>query len=65
MKSQILLKEEELIQKAVQILSKTLGPVETSRFLSIHFNKRKDSLKRHYDWQKALKKKAFFDEIFK
>ena len=41
-----------------------LVPVETSRFLSITFNKRIESVKRHRIWQSKLDKEKFIKEIF-
>ncbi|MBU2444709.1 MAG: hypothetical protein KJ666_03940 [Bacteroidetes bacterium] len=56
--------ENKLLKKAMRILFKELGPVETSRFLSITNQKRKESVKRHRDWQKGLNKELLFKEIF-
>ena len=39
--------EEQLIEKAVQLLVREFGSVEASRFLAIPQHKRNDSLKRH------------------
>ncbi|MBU2494608.1 MAG: hypothetical protein KJ571_18450, partial [Bacteroidetes bacterium] len=56
--------ENKLLKKAMRILFKELGPVETSRFLSITNQKRKESVKRHRDWQKGIDKELFYKEIF-
>ncbi|MEE9337297.1 MAG: hypothetical protein V3U87_04390 [Methylococcaceae bacterium] len=64
MSEHIIMNEEQLIKKAVQVLVREFGSVEASRFLSIPQPKRKDSLERHQEWQNALNKDAFFDEIF-
>ena len=64
MSEHIMMNEEQLIKKAVQVLVREFGSVEASRFLSIPQHKRKDSLERHQEWQNALNKDAFFDEIF-
>jgi hypothetical protein len=42
-----LMAEEQLIAKAIDLLMETLGPVETSRFLSLPRAKRMESVKRH------------------
>ena len=64
MSEHIMMHEEQLIKKAVQVLMKEFGPVETSRFLSIPQRKREDSLKHHETWQKGLNKEAFFNDVF-
>ncbi|MBM4176487.1 MAG: hypothetical protein FJ213_10005 [Ignavibacteria bacterium] len=56
--------ENKLLRKAIKILLEELGPVETSRFLSITNQIRKESVKRHRDWQKNLDEKRFLKEIF-
>lgn len=56
--------EEELVEKAVSILLKELGPVETSRFMTLPQKKRSESVRRHRDWQKGLNKEEFFRDIF-
>ena len=66
MKNTILLDEDKLIQKAISILNETLGPVETARFLNLKKNtNRLDSVERHRDWQKKLKREELFDRVFK
>ncbi len=64
MTEHIVMNEELLIKKAVQVLMREFGPVEASRFLSIPQHKRKDSLERHQAWQSGLNKDAFFDDVF-
>jgi len=56
--------EEELVSKAISVLLKELGPVETSRFITLPQKKRIESVKRHRDWQKTLNKDEFFKAIF-
>lgn len=56
--------EEELSNKAIRILTENLGPLETSRFLSIIGRKRTESVKRHRQWQKKLDKDKFFESVF-
>jgi hypothetical protein len=58
------LSEETLIQRAIEILMETLGPVETIRFLSLPRKKRTESVKRHREWQARLEKEQFFTEVF-
>ncbi len=56
--------EEELVEKAVTILLKELGPLETSRFINLPKRKRLESVRQHQEWQKTLDKTAFLDDIF-
>lgn len=56
--------EEEFFNKAVRLLTEKLGPLETSRFLSIANLKRIESVKRHQQWQSKLHKEKLFKEIF-
>ncbi len=58
------IKEEELFNKAIGLLTKKLGPLETSRFLSITSQKRIESVKRHRQWQAKLDKEKLIKEIF-
>jgi len=64
MSEHIMMDEEQLIKKAVQVLMKEFGPIEASRFLSIPQRKREDSLKYHETWQKGLNKDVFFNDVF-
>lgn len=56
--------EEELVEKAISILLKELGPVETSRFMTLPQKRRVESIRRHREWQKSLNKEEFFRDIF-
>lgn len=56
--------EELVIKKAINVLIKELGPIETIRFISMPKKKRIESVKRHREWQKLLNKAKFFDEVF-
>lgn len=58
------LDESVLVERAVNVLVKNLGAIETTRFLAITVNRRLNSVKRHRGWQNKLDKKAFFDEVF-
>jgi hypothetical protein len=64
MKSVKYLDEEVVIKKAVEILIKELGPVETIRFINLPKKRRLESVKRHREWQKLLDKDRFFTEVF-
>ncbi|MEK7263906.1 MAG: hypothetical protein AAB071_05285 [Bacteroidota bacterium] len=55
--------EEQLFEKAVEILMEKLGPAETRRFLSIARPQRMESVERHHLWQSKLDEKEFFDKI--
>ncbi|MBV6420053.1 MAG: hypothetical protein DAHOPDDO_01280 [Ignavibacteriaceae bacterium] len=56
--------EEELFNKAIRLLTEKLGPLETSRFLSMTSQKRIESVKRHQLWQSKLDREKLFKEIF-
>ncbi|MBI5749360.1 MAG: hypothetical protein HZA00_09570 [Nitrospinae bacterium] len=56
--------EEVIIKKAMEALFRELGPVEAIRFISMPKKKRLESIRRHREWQKALDKSKFFDEVF-
>ncbi len=64
MKAARYMNEEELVQKAIQLLMQELGPVETSRFINLPRKKRVESVKRHREWQKTLDKDTFFNSVF-
>ena len=55
---------KQLICKAIDMLIRTLDPVEVSRFLALPQHKRIDSVKYHQQWQKSLKKDEFFAKVF-
>jgi hypothetical protein len=57
--------EEELFKRAIILLTEKLGPLETSRFLSIANRKRIESVKRHRQWQSKLNKVKVFKEVFR
>ena len=58
------LSEKDLIERAVNILTKELGPTETARFINLPREKRVESVKRHRQWQNRLDREMFFKEIF-
>ncbi len=58
------IKEEKLLKKGVDILMEKLGPIETSRFLSLPPKKRIESVKRHQKWQSELDKNKFLVDLF-
>jgi uncharacterized protein YcgL (UPF0745 family) len=58
------LTEEELIDRALQALMDSLGPVETMRFLNLPRPRRLESVQRHRRWQAQLEKQHFFDQVF-
>jgi len=64
MKTTEYLSEEELLKKAIMLLTQKIGPMETSRFLSIVNSKRIESVKRHRNWQSKLDKEKLFKELF-
>ena len=64
MRTKKLMAEEVLVARAVEVLMKALGPVETARFFNMPRQRRKESVKRHRLWQATLKNDAFFDQVF-
>jgi len=56
--------EEDVIRKAIEVLLKELGPMETIRFINMPKKKRIESVKRHREWQKQLDKEKFLNEVF-
>jgi hypothetical protein len=59
-----ILDEEAIVKRAIDVLMKELGPIETVRFITVPKKKRMESLKRHREWQKLLDKDKLFDEVF-
>jgi hypothetical protein len=64
MKPMKILNEEAIVKRAIDVLMKELGPIETVRFITVPKKKRMESLKRHREWQKLLDKDKLFDEVF-
>lgn len=58
------LPEEELVRRGVEALVQALGPVETTRFLTLTPQRRLDVVQRHRQWQDTLVKEQVFDEVF-
>jgi hypothetical protein len=58
------MEEEDVIRKAIEVLLKELGPMETIRFINMPKKKRIESVKRHREWQKQLDKEKFLNEVF-
>ena len=56
--------EEQLIRQATDALIDNLGKMEATRLLTIKYQSRLESLKRHRLWQSGLDKEKFFDEVF-
>ncbi len=59
-----LLPEEQLIERALEALILSLGPVEAARFLSLARGERVESVARHRQWQASLDRRAFLDKVF-
>ncbi len=57
--------EDILLEKAIKLLVKGLGPVEAIRFINISKKRRMESVKWHREWQKHLDKEKFFAEVFR
>jgi hypothetical protein len=64
MSEHVYLQEEEMIRQAIDALIKNLGPVETTRFLTLPPRRRLDSVSRHRLWQESLDQNQFYDQIF-
>ncbi len=64
MREHTLLQEDELVRRAVEALMKSLGPIETARFLTLPRPRRLNSVLRHRKWQAGLDKDRFFYQVF-
>jgi hypothetical protein len=64
MKALRYLTEQELAERAINILIETLGPIETARFLNLPRERQLDSVERHRLWQEKLEQEQFFDQVF-
>lgn len=64
MKVHTYLEEDEMIQRAINVLLENLGSIETVRFLTLPRQRRLDSVTRHRCWQETLDKDRFFDQVF-
>jgi hypothetical protein len=64
MTTKALLTEEQLVQRATQVLIANLGLVEATRFLALTSRGRVESVERHRTWQETLEKDEFFDQVF-
>jgi len=58
------LQEDEMVRRAIDALLRDLGPVETTRFLTLPQRQRIDSVSRHRLWQENLDRDHFFDQVF-
>ncbi len=56
------LSEDELIRQGLETLMKALGPIETTRFLTLP--PRMESVQRHRRWQATLDQQTFFNQVF-
>ncbi len=59
-----LIEDEQLVEKAVNILVREMGSVDAGRFLSMPQKQRMESVKRHQQWQDGLNKEQFFSDVF-
>ena len=64
MKAHAYLQEDDMVRQAVDALMKTLGPIETARFLALPRRRRLDAVRRHRQWQDSLDQDRFFDQVF-
>jgi hypothetical protein len=64
MKTTQLMHDDVLARRGVDVLMKSLGPVETTRFLTLRTDEREESVRRHRRWQAGLNKTAFFHKVF-
>lgn len=51
MNAHVYLSEDEMIQRALEALMEALGPVETTRFVTMPRQRRIESVERHRQWQ--------------
>lgn len=61
---QTYLPEETVVQRGVEALVKSLGPVEAARFLNLPRQRLLDYVQWHRQWQTSLDQKSFFDTVF-
>lgn len=61
---QTYLPEETMVERAVEALVKSLGPVEAARFLSLPRQRVLDYVHWHRQWQANLNQEGFFDVVF-
>jgi len=64
MSVQTYLPEETMIQRGLEALMRTLGPVETARFLNLPRERYGDYVEWHRQWQASLAPEEFFDAVF-
>jgi len=64
MREHTYLQEDEMVQRAIDALIQALGPIETTRFLTLSRRRKVDSVMRHRRWQDSLDKDRFFDQVF-
>ena len=64
MKAVKYLNDEIIIKKAIEVLVKELGIIESLRFITMPRKKRIESVKRHRDWQKSLNQEKFLNQVF-
>lgn len=65
MTTQVYLPEETMIQRGIEALMRTLGPVETARFLTLPRHRYDDYVEWHHQWQETLDPVRFFDQVFR
>jgi hypothetical protein len=58
------LPEEQLVQRALEVLMAALGPMETTRFLTLMREERIESVARHHQWQAGLDRNTFYNQVF-
>ena len=56
--------DEQLIQQALEVLTAALGPIETTRFLTLTRETSIESVAWHRQWQASLDREAFYDQLF-
>ncbi|MBI5651246.1 MAG: hypothetical protein HZC40_12510 [Chloroflexi bacterium] len=61
---QAYLPEDQVVRRALDALMKSLGPVETARFLNLPRQRRIESVRRHRQWQAQLDQTQFFNQVF-
>jgi len=65
MTTETVLTEEQLVQRATNVLIDKLGVVEATRFLALKSRGRLESVERHRQWQDGLDRDEFFGEVFR
>lgn len=63
MSDAILLDEESLAKRGVEVLMRELGPLEAIRFLALQREDQMDSVERHRKWQESIDPRIILEAV--